>query len=144
MELEKRNRALQMLYAGMLADSVLQLGREGVLETVTQRKRQEQMAQGRLIDAQLGVSRPEEVFPTLYEIAGCSPWEIKTMEDGFAAEARSCLLCGIAKKVGAPSPCRIYCLNPMEGMVKGLNPELRYEVKETLWEGERCRIEVTG
>jgi hypothetical protein len=52
------------------------------------------------------------------------------------------MLAAIAKNTGAPCPCSIYCLNPMEGMVKALTPNARYEVRETLWAGENCRVEV--
>jgi hypothetical protein len=29
----------------------------------------------------------------------------------------------------------------MEGLIKGLDPELSFTAHETLWEGSRCRIE---
>jgi len=46
------------------------------------------------------------------------------------------------KRTGAGSPCEIYCLNPLEGMIKGINPDSVFEVKETLWEGKECSVEV--
>jgi hypothetical protein len=30
----------------------------------------------------------------------------------------------------------------MEGMVKGINQSCTFEVKETLWDGEKCHIEI--
>lgn len=142
MDIAKKNQMLQFAYAGVLADTVLQLGREGVLEKVTERKRKEQMAGGKAMCSQMGIEQPERVFTGLYEVFGCAPWEITPVEGGFTAEASGCRLCAMAKRLGAPSPCSIYCLNPMEGMIKALNPDLRFEVRDTLWEGKKCRIEV--
>jgi hypothetical protein len=48
----------------------------------------------------------------------------------------------IAKKMNAPAPCSLYCLDPMEGMVKGLDPQADFSVEETLWNGEKCRVRV--
>lgn len=47
MEGSDKVRMLQIMYAGVLADSVLRLGNEGVLEKVTQQKRIEQLAGGK-------------------------------------------------------------------------------------------------
>lgn len=142
MDNEKHIQLLQMTYAHVLADSVLQLGQEGVLENVTRRKRQEQLAAGEKKAAQFGMSRPEEVFTTLSAFFRCAQWQIIAQNGGFTAEANSCVLCALAKKMGAPSPCRIYCLDPMEGMVKGVEPEAEFVIQETLWDGQKCRVEV--
>ena len=34
------------------------------------------------------------------------------------------------------------CLEPMEGMVRALAPEMRFISTETLWNGSKCRVEV--
>ena len=133
---------LQNAYAGALADSVLQFEKEGVLAAVTARKKAEQAAMGKARAAQFGITRPEEVFSRLGEVFGCAEWEIVPEGEGFTATTGKCRLCAIAKRMGASSPCALYCLNPMEGMVKGLRPEAGYEVKGTLWAGERCEIRV--
>jgi hypothetical protein len=36
----------------------------------------------------------------------------------------------------------LHCLDPMEGMVKGLEPGAGFYVRETLWDGRKCRIDV--
>jgi hypothetical protein len=56
------------------------------------------------------------------------------------AEARACKLCAIAREMNAPVLCTPYCLDPMEGMVKRLNPGAEYAAEETLWEGVSCRV----
>ena len=134
---------LQRVYAGVLADTVLQMEKEGVLAQVTARKKKEQMQTGKPAASQFGIARPEEVFTRLSEVFNCAVWQLDRVEKGFCAHTGACLLAVLAKKMGAPAPCEIYCLNPMEGMIKGLNPNARYEVRETLWNGQSCMIEVT-
>lgn len=140
MEQTQHIKMLQMAYAAVLADAVAQYDKEGVLERVTGRKRQSQMATGKIMAQQFGVSKPEEAFTKLVEVFGCANWQIAPNEDGFAAESASCLLCGIAKKMQGASPCNIYCLHPMEAMVKGVAPDVEFEVLETLWDGNKCRV----
>jgi hypothetical protein len=135
-------RILQTAYAGALADAVLRMGRDGILPKVTEEKRREQMRTGKAKAEQFGISRPEEVFSKLTDIFGCATWEIKTEDGGFSAETKSCKLCAIAKRMGAPGPCDMYCLDPMEGMIKGLAPEMKFTVGETLWNGSRCQVKV--
>jgi hypothetical protein len=78
----------------------------------------------------------------LSELFGCANWAIKNEEESLTAEATGCMLCNIAKKMGAPCPCNIHCLDPMEGMIKGFDPDLNYDVKETLWSGQKCSVNV--
>jgi hypothetical protein len=144
MDKDKQIQLLQLTYAHVLADATRQFGQEGVLESVTARKRQEQLATGATKAAQFGIATPEAVFTTLSAFFRCANWQISPNGDGFTAETGSCVLCGLAKKMGAPSPCRLYCLDPMEGMVKGLKPAAEFMVEETLWDGTKCRVEVKG
>ena len=67
-------KILQAMYAGALADSVLRMGREGILEKVTVEKKGEQMASGKIRAAQLVITKPQEVFEVLPEIFGCANW----------------------------------------------------------------------
>lgn len=133
---------MQMVYAGALADFVLQLDKEGVLDKVRERKKSEGMLTGKMRASQFGITTPEEVFTTLSGIFGCANWAIDKTEQGFDAENKACMLCAIAKKIGAGNPCQIYCLDPMEAMVKGISSNAEYTVKETLWDNQRCLVEV--
>jgi hypothetical protein len=144
MEAMEKVKLLQVIYAGALADSVLRYGREGLLEKVTAEKRAEQLAQGAMRAKQLGITSPDDVFAKLVDIAGCSDWTIEANADGkgFSAAATRCMLCAMAKKLGAESPCSIYCLDPMEGMVKGLDSCVEFNVNSTLWEGKTCSVSV--
>jgi hypothetical protein len=142
MDSSKHIQFLQTAYAGALADAALQYGKEGILAGITDRKRQENIGYGKVRAAQFGIAKPEEVFLRLEELFGCASWTITNDSSGFAARTNGCKLCAIAKKTGAPSPCHLFCLDPMEGMVKGLNGNAEFIVKETLWEGTGCSIVV--
>jgi hypothetical protein len=145
MDTHKTLQLVQLTYAAALADATAEFAKEGVLEKVVERKRAEQMATGKMRAAQFGVSTPEEVFTRLGETFDCARWTILHENDcGFIAEARACKLCAIAKKMNAPAPCALYCLNPMEGMVKGLRPQADFHVEETLWNGEACRVRISS
>lgn len=145
METNEKLKTVQMIYAGALADMTLRMGNAGVLEQITKEKREEQLSTGKARAMQMGIASPEEVFTKLSELMGCANWQIqKNDENGFAAVATGCALCSFAKRIGAPSPCDPFCLNPMEGMVKGLNPDAGFLVKETLYEGKECRVQVSS
>ena len=140
MDIDKHVQFLQMAYAGALADAVLQYGKEGILASITDRKRQENTSSGKIRAGQFGITKPEEVFLKLAELFGCASWNITSNSDGFVARTNNCRLCAIAKKIGAPSPCHLYCLDPIEGMVKALKSDADFAVEETLWEGSKCSI----
>jgi hypothetical protein len=53
------------------------------------------------------------------------------------------MLCGAAKKMNAGCPCNIFCLDAMEGMIKGLDPALNYKVESTLYSDGYCQAKVT-
>jgi hypothetical protein len=140
MDNDKHVQFLQTAYAGALADAVLQYGKEGILASITDRKRQENIGYGKMRAAQFSITKPEEVFLKLADLFGCARWNITSNSEGFVALANDCRLCAIAKKIGAPSPCHLYCVDPMEGMVKALNNDAEFAVEETLWEGSKCSI----
>ncbi len=142
MQKEKTIQILQLTYAAVLADATAQFAKENVLESVTQRKKAEQMATGKMKAEQFGITSPEEVFTRLAEVFNCAAWKIHNEEKKFVAETATCKLCAIAKKINAPAPCNLYCLDPMEGMVKGLNPSAAFSIEETLWEGKICTVKV--
>ena len=140
MELEQKVKLLQTIYAGALADSVFRMGNEGILEKVTSEKREEQIQIGKYRATQFGIEKPEEVFLKLSELLGCANWAVESDNEDFRAEATKCMLCAIAKKMGAQSPCNVFCLDPMEGMIRGIAPDYRFDVNETLWSGQKCEV----
>jgi hypothetical protein len=113
------------------------------MESVTNRKKEVQMLSGKKMSELIGISSPEEVFGIFRDLFDCTVWTIDKKHNGFLAENLSCKLVSTTKKSGAPSPCNIYCLNPLEGIIKGLDKDLKFNVKETLLESNKCLIEVT-
>jgi hypothetical protein len=142
MELERKVKLLQVIYASALADFAMRMGREGIIEKVTSEKKEEQILHGKSRATQFGIEKPEEVFIKLSELFGCANWTVNSDNKGFTAEATGCMLCTMAKKMGAQSPCNIHCLDPMEGMIKGIDPNLTFEVMETLWSSNQCKVHV--
>ncbi|UCE56348.1 MAG: L-2-amino-thiazoline-4-carboxylic acid hydrolase [Desulfobacterales bacterium] len=140
MQNEKKIQLLQLTYAAVLADAADQFAKENVLQNVIQRKKAEQMATGKMKAEQFGITSSQAVFTQLAEAFNCAAWQIENLGKGFVAVTSTCKLCAIAKKINAPAPCYLYCLDPMEGMVKGLNPNATFIVEETLWEGKKCRV----
>jgi hypothetical protein len=144
MDAQTHIRILQQAYAGQLADTVLRYEQAGILEDVTAVKRTQRLQTGAAQAAQLGITAPEEAFTVSATLFGCADWKVEEDDAGpFHAEARHCLLCTMVKRLGGPSPCRVFCLDPIESVVRGLRPGATFAVQETLYEGERCRVRVS-
>jgi hypothetical protein len=143
METEKRLKLLQLFYAGVLADSVSNYENFGITDKVTFKKAAEQeiMAKGQLV--QLGFKTPEDLFRGFSEVFGCIEWRINKNEKDFFAEGNACLLCAISKRMNSAKPCNIYCINPIRSLLKNLNPPVRLDVKQTLWESDRCMFSLS-
>jgi hypothetical protein len=141
--LEQKLKTLQLTYAAALADATVRYGNEGVLEKVTEQKREEQMKNGAGLAARLGVTQPKLAIEKTRDAFGCADWVCTDTGDGFEAVTTSCTLCSIAKQMGRFSPCQIFCLSPMEAMMKSVSPEVEYSVVSTLWDSERCLLMVT-
>lgn len=134
------SKKLQAIYAAQLADTTLQFTKHGILDKVTADKRAEQMKFGGIKAKQMGIQTKEEVFIILSDLFGCANWVLN--EEQGTAKATGCMLCSMAKKMGAESPCRLYCLDPMEGMVKGIEKDAEFDVVSTLWDKNECLINI--
>jgi hypothetical protein len=145
MDATQHIRLLQTTYAAQLADATVQYGRAGIIDEVTARHRERRAAGGAAQAARMGITAPAEAFTVSAELFGCADWAVEPEPaGGFAATAGGCLLCGMVKQAGGPSPCRLFCLDPIEAMVRGLAPGAGFEVQETLYDGASCRVRVTG
>ena len=141
--LEQKLKTLQMLYASALADATVRYGDAGILDEITEQKRAEQMKTGASMAERLGVRAPSQAFQKTQDICGCANWACEETQGGFTATCTQCMLCSISKKMGAYSPCRVFCLSPIEAMIQGLAPNAGFTVTETLWESGQCRVSVT-
>jgi len=141
--LERKVKALQMAYTGALADSVLRYGKAGILDEVTKEKRDEQMKAGAALAGRFGVKEPKQAFVNVQDLFECADWAYEDTETGFTATCGNCMLCALCKKMGTDSPCRIYCLSPIEASIKGIKPDAEFAVKKTLWDDSRCEVKVS-
>ncbi len=140
METEQKFATLRTAYIAALVDAVARFHETGVLgEVVARRRRHRGGAQANRF---FGVTAPREVFTRLSEIFGCAAWELEESGGGFTAVTRGCRMLQLAGRLGAPSPCDLYCLEPMRDMLEALSPEARFEVEETLATGTCCKVRV--
>lgn len=142
MDTEQTLNLLRLIYAGALTDAALQFEKEGVLDNVTARKRQEQLETGAIKARQFGITRISDVFTKLPEIFDCAIWEYSESETVLKALCRSCKMAAFAKKSGG-NPCNIYCLDPMAALVKAVSPGSSWKAESTLINSDACRVTVT-
>ena len=140
--LEQKLKTLQLYYAAALADVVVRFGNEGVLDKITEQKRSEQMKNGAGLAARFGVTEPKMAIEKTRDTYGCADWVCTDTDSGFRAVATKCTLCAISKQMGGFNPCCIYCLSPMEAMMKGVSPEAVVSITGTLWDSDKCEITV--
>jgi len=103
----------QLFHAGPLVDSVRQYQKQDVLDAVTEVKRLEQEQATKAQLARLGIEKLEAILTTFPELFGCADWKVQVEAKGVRAETKSCLACGIAKKLGSASPFAIFCIFEM-------------------------------
>jgi hypothetical protein len=143
MEPVQHIRILQHAYAAQLADATTRYGKAGILEQVTEERRAARLSSGAVkAAAKMGVTEPAAAFTTSAGLFGCADWTVAPDDDGFVATASRCLLCALVKQMAGPSPCRLFCLDPIEGMIVGLAPDAAVDVQETLYDGGACRVRV--
>ena len=140
MTTEEKLKILQMMYTALQAQTAAHYTCHGILDTVAET--QKASRQGAIICQRMGITDPRQVFTTLSGIFECADWTVTDTPEGFSATCHSCMLCGMAKKIGSQSPCHLYCLDPMEDMVRALDADALFDVIETLYDGECCRVAV--
>ena len=140
MTIEAKAKLLQLMYASLQAQTAAHYTRYGILDEIAET--QKASRQGAITCQRMGITDPRQVFTTLSGIFECADWTVTDTPEGFSATCHSCMLCGMAKKKGSQSPCHLYCLDPMEDMIKALDPGLVFTVQETLFKGTRCQVAV--
>jgi len=146
MDAQTKLNLLQTTYAASIAEAVNTYSGLSALDAVVERRKKRQAQTAPLMNRQLDIRTPEDIFLRLSEAFGCADWTVEKTPEGLTATASSCKLCTLSKRMGGANPCRGWCLDPMIAMLTNL-PEtpIREEditVRETLMEGSRCRVEV--
>ena len=142
MNLEEKLKMLQLCYVAALADSTLRYSNEGILEKITEQKRNEQMENGAMLAGKFGVQDPKRAFVNVQSLFGCASWNCEDVADGFFAVNMSCTLCSMCKKMGTNSPCQLFCLSPIEAMIRSINPDSTFSIRKTLWNDDKCIVKV--
>lgn len=140
MSAEKYLFLMRNLYTGLQAEALGRYEKAGILEGVEVEKREQSLAGGKMYCEMLGVTQVKEAFLKPSEIVECARWELCEEERNLTAICKGCKIAAICKKTGITSPCNIYCLNPIEGMIKGLEPGAEFKVESTLMESDKCRV----
>lgn len=142
MTTETKNEILrQVLFMNMI-DSLKNYEKNGILEKVEEEKKKRDIAEGPAKVQNYGIKSAEQFLQFSTDTFNCAHWDIQSEENGFTAITKGCVVCGMAKQAQAPSPCEMTCISPVRGIIKGINPNHDLEVKETLWDGEKCVFNV--
>ena len=142
MNSEQNLSVLRSLYTRLQAETMLRYARAGILNDIETDRIKLSLASGENNAQMLGVTKPEEAFTEPAAIVDCASWEISSNRNDLIAVCVRCKLAAMCKKLETPSPCRMYCLSAIEGMVKALEPESLFTVESTLWSGKNCTVEV--
>jgi len=142
MNQEAKISMLQNLYIALIADAVRNYSRTGVMQEVARLKYAEQMSQGPDMAKRMQISSPRQAFEKIAGVVECAKWKIVEEANGFVATAESCKLAPLCKYLKTESPCAMYCLNPLKGIIKGLEPQAEFLVEKTMWDSDHCRVRV--
>jgi hypothetical protein len=134
---------LRSLYIRLEAETMLRYAGAGILKGVEEERSELSLAAGKASAQMLGVTTPKEAFKKPAAIVDCASWKILANEKSFTAVCVGCKLAAMCKELNTPSPCRMYCLNPIEGMVKAVEAEARFKVESTLMSEKNCTVKVT-
>jgi hypothetical protein len=104
METEKKLLLMQNTYAATVAEAVNNYEKLKVLDKIVETKKERQAQTDPYMNTQLEVTSPEEVFTKLAGTFGCANWTIEKTADGFVANATSCKLCALSKRMAGISP----------------------------------------
>ena len=142
MSVDRNLFIMRNLYIGLLAETMARYAKAGVLEEIEKEKRNNSLAMGGTNAKVLGATTLAEVFTGPASVVECASWDVTQTAGGVKAVCTGCKLVGMCKKLNTPSPCRMYCLNAIEGMVKAIKRDAEFNVESTLWDGASCIVEV--
>lgn len=142
MTVEMKNEVLRQVLFTTMIESLINYEKHGILEAVEQEKCERDLAEGEAKVNQYGIESAEQFLQFSCDTFKCADWEFEYDENGFNAVSKSCVVCGMAKQAGAPSPCELTCISPNRGVVKGIDRNSELIVKETLWDGKKCLFRV--
>lgn len=142
MTAEMKNGILRQVLFMTMIEGLRNYEKLGVLDQIEKEKGERTIAEGPDKVKMYGISSAEEFLQFSADTFACADWSFEFDSEGFTAVTPSCVMCGMAKQAGAPSPCEMTCIAPVRGIVKGIDPDHELVVRETLWEGNCCEFRV--
>ena len=135
-------KILQLLYAGLLADTVSIYDKHKILESVISQKSIENQLAAPARVSQFKLNTPKDVFETHNKLISYADWQIKVIDNNTFVSSTSCKLCDIAKSINTVEPCRLCCIDPLGSICEALNVPHKIEVVKTLWEEDECVFKI--
>ncbi len=143
MEPSVQTQALQQLVLIQPLEALRNYNNHGILNQVTRENRERDLAGGAAKAASFGFTRPEDILEFDLNVIDCAKWSIQKKTSETIAITKHCKLCNMAKDQELPSPCALFCINPVRGIVEGVEGNYRLDVEETLWNGDCCRFKIS-
>lgn len=131
----------QVLFMNML-ESLKNYKNNGILKKVEKEKADRDILEGPAKVKHYNINSAEQFLKFSSDTFNCAHWSLEHDEEGFTATTDGCVICSLAKKLGAPSPCKMTCISPVRGVIKGIDSNHDLKVLETLWEGNKCIFRV--
>jgi hypothetical protein len=137
--MEQNNiKTLQLLYAGLLADSVAIFEKYGILEKIKLQKSIENKLAAPARVNQFGLKHPEDVFNLFNDLLGFTKWKIKRASQGCIFSTEVCKLKSISSTINSAKPCDLCCIDPLTALCESLADPYKLEVYQTMWEDIEC------
>ena len=133
---------LRNLFTRLQAETISRYAKAGVLNEIEEERRILSISSGKISAQLLSINEPEEAFSSPASIIDCATWRITNNEKSLTAVCTGCKLAAMCKNLYTYSPCNMYCLNPIEGIIKALKTDVEFKVKSTLMSGDNCFVEV--
>jgi hypothetical protein len=143
MKSEEKLEIMRVLYTGLQAESLMRYAKADIFDEIAEERIGLSLASGIRSIQMLNVKNPADAFTRPASVVECASWKITEIDDSLIAVCNGCKLVDICKKMGTPSPCNIYCLSPIEGMIKALKAEASFQVKSTLYDSNNCTVKVS-
>jgi len=142
MEQKTKIKTLQLLYAGLLADTVSIYEKHKILESVISQKSIENQLAAPARVSQFKLNAPKDVFEVHNKLIGYADWQIKVIDGNTFVSSTSCKLSDIAKSINTIEPCRLCCIDPLNSICEALRVPHKIEVVKKMWEEDACVFKI--
>jgi hypothetical protein len=139
---QNRIKTLQLLYTGLLVDTVSIYDKHKILGSVVSQKNIENQLAAPARVSQFKLNAPKDVFETHNKLIAYADWQIKVIDNNTFVSSTSCKLCDIAKSINTVEPCRLCCIDPLSSICEALKVPHKIEVVKTLWEEDKCVFKI--